>query len=169
MLRAIAILAATTLIPGLELRASIPLGFFNDGIRGALGLSGVVAACLATNVALGMLAYEAMGAAEGLMLRIGWFRRHVWPILMRRRESLHAKVEKYGIWGVSLFIGIPLPGTGAYAGAAASWMLHLDRKRFWIANAIGVLAAAVAVTLICIALDSGFIAEDSFARRLFIK
>ncbi|MBR3085179.1 MAG: small multi-drug export protein [Kiritimatiellae bacterium] len=169
MLRAIAILVATTLIPGLELRASIPLGFFSDGIRGALGLPVVVAVCLATNVALGMLAYEAMAVAEGLMLRIGWFRRHVWPILVRRRESLRAQVEKYGIWGVSVFIGIPLPGTGAYAGAAASWLLHLDRRRFWIANALGVLAAAAAVTLICIALDSGFIAEDSFARRLFIK
>lgn len=168
-IKAVSVLAATTLIPGLELRASIPLGTFTKGIREALGLDGVVAVCFLANILVGMVAFEAMALVERFLLRIGWFRRVVWPAIERRRELLRPKVEKYGIWGVSVFIGIPLPGTGAYAGAMASYLLRLERRKFWIANVAGVLCAAVAVTAICLALDAGFIAEDSLVRRLFLK
>lgn len=164
-------LVATTLIPGLELRASIPVGLlvFRDEIRAALGGVGVVAVCLAANVALGMAAFEAMALVERFLLRLGWFRRRVWPLLEAKREKLRPLVGKYGVWGVAVFIGIPLPGTGAYAGAVASYLLRLDRRRFWLANAAGVLCAASAVTLVCLAIDAGVLADDSLLRRLFIK
>lgn len=164
-------LIATTFIPGLELRASIPVGLLvlRDSVRAVLGTAGVVGVCLAANVALGMLMFEAMELVERFLLRIGWFRRTVWPLLEGKREKLRPLVEKYGVWGVAVFIGIPLPGTGAYAGAVASYLLHLERKRFWAANLLGVLCAGAAVTLICLAIDSGFIGEGSLIRRLFIK
>lgn len=164
-------LVATTFIPGLELRASIPVGLLvlRESVRAVLGAAGVVGVCLVANVALGMLMFEAMELVERFLLRIGWFRRTVWPILEGKREKLRPLVEKYGVWGVAVFIGIPLPGTGAYAGAVASYLLRLDRKRFWAANLLGVLCAGAAVTLICFAIDGGFIGEDSLIRRLFLK
>lgn len=169
ILKSAAILAAATFVPGLELRASIPLGFFDGAIRQALGTCGVVAVCLASNVILGMLVFEAMAIAERCLLHLGWFKRRIWPVMERRRDMLAPKVAKYGIWGVSLFIGIPLPGTGAYAGAMASYLLRLDRRKFWLANLAGVLCAAAAVTLICLAIDCGFAGSDSLAGRIFLK
>lgn len=164
-------LTATTMIPLLELRASIPLGLLvlREEARGPLGTAGVVAVCLVANVLLGMVVFEAMALVERFLLRLDWFRRRIWPLLEAKREKLRPLVEKYGTWGVAVFIGIPLPGTGAVAGAIASYLLRLDRRRFWLANAAGVAAAALAVTLVCLAIDAGFLAEDSLARRLFLK
>lgn len=169
ILKAAALLAATTFIPLLELRASIPLGIFNGDIRAALGVPLVVATCLVTNVILGMAVFEVMAVAEHVLLKVEWFRRKVWPMLERRRDKLRPLVERYGIWGVSLFIGVPLPGTGACAGAIASYLLRLERRRFWVANLLGVLCAAIAVTAVCLAIDQGFIGEDSLVNRIFLK
>ena len=164
-------LVATTFIPGLELRASIPVGLLvlRDSVRAVLGAAGVVGVCLAANVALGMIVFEAMELVERFLLRFGWFKRRGWPILEGKREKLRPLVEKYGVWGVAVFIGIPLPGTGAYAGAVASYLLRLERKRFWAANLLGVLCAGAAVTLICFAIDEGLRGEDSLIRKLFLK
>jgi len=160
-------LALTTFIPGLELRASIPLGFFHSDIRAALGIPGVVATCLIVNVFVGIIVFALMKPVELILRKWGWFDRHIWPLLERKREKLRPLVQKYGVWGVAVFIGVPLPGTGAYSGAVGAYLLALERKRFWLANLIGVLIACVAVTVICLLIDKG--ADLGFVRRLFLK
>ena len=167
LLKAIGALAATTLIPGLELRASIPLGFFHADFRDALGLPGVVLACFIVNILVGILVFALMKPVELVLRKWGWFDRRVWPFLEGKRERLRPLVEKYGAWGVAIFIGVPLPGTGAYSGAVGAYLLALDRKRFWLANLIGVAVACAAVTAICLLIDKG--ADLGFVRRLFLK
>lgn len=169
MLKSISVLVATTLIPGLELRASIPVGFFANDIRGSLGIWGVVAICLVANILLGVAVFSLMSLAENILRRWRWFDDNIWPRLEKRQEKLRPLIEKYGVWGVAVFIGVPLPGTGAYTGAMGAYLLKLDKKRFWLANALGVTIAAIAVTAICLFIDNGVVAEDSFVRRLFLK
>ena len=82
---------------------------------------------------------EAMQAAPG------WFDRVVWPWFERTQHKLHPYVEKYGEWGLAVFIGVPLPGTGAYTGAFGAFLLGLDKRKFLVANALGVLIACAAV------------------------
>jgi len=53
-----------------------------------------------------------------------WFRKKV----DANRES----VEKYDFWGLALFVGIPLPGTGAWTGAMVASLLKMDRKKPFI-------------------------------------
>lgn len=174
---AVLVLVAATFIPGLELRASIPVGFFanipfleyEQSIRGAIGIVPAIAICFFSNVLVGMLVFWLMGPAEHLLRKWGWFDRVVWPRIVRKQEKLRPYVDKYGEWGVALFIGVPLPGTGAYTGAVGAYLLKLDRKRFWVANFAGVLLAAIAVTAICYLIMAGVVAEDSWLRRLFIK
>ena len=162
-------LIGLTFFPGLELRASIPVGFFTKSIRTELSLPAIVAICFVTNVAVGMLTFWLMRPVERTLRRWGWFDRVIWPRIARAQHKLHPYVEKYGEWGVALFIGVPLPGTGAYTGAFGSYLLGLDRRKFWIANALGVLIACVAVTLLCLAINQGAVADDSWLRRLFLK
>ena len=162
-------LVGWTFMPGLELRASIPCGFFQKGIREALGLPLVVLTCLLTNIGVGVLTFWLMGPVERTLRRWSWFDRYIWPRIARAQHKLHPYVEKYGEWGVALFIGVPLPGTGAYTGAFGSHLLGLDRRRFLVANAVGVLIACIAVTLLCLLIDRGAVADDSFVRRLFLK
>ncbi|MDD5707580.1 MAG: small multi-drug export protein [Kiritimatiellae bacterium] len=158
-----------TAVPGLELRASIPIGFFKSDVRSALGLPLVVTVCLLANIAVGMLTFWLMGPIERTLRRLAWFDRAIWPMISRAQAKLHPYVEKYGEWGVAIFIGVPLPGTGAYTGAFGSYLLGLDRRKFWIANAVGVLIACVAVTALCVLIDRGAVADDSLLRRIFLN
>ena len=58
------------------------------------------------------------------------------------------QIEKYGFWGLVLFVGIPLPGTGAWTGCLIAAFLEMDRKKSFIAALIGVLIASIIMMLI---------------------
>lgn len=158
-----------TFVPGLELRASIPWGFFNGTVHDALGIPAIIAVCLVTNIIVGMLVFTLMKPVELILRKWGWFDRKVWPIFEKKREKLRPLVEKYGVWGVSVFIGIPLPGTGAYTGAVGAYLLNLDRKKFYLANLLGVLIACIAVSAICLLIQQGAVGKDSLISKIFTK
>lgn len=162
-------LVLLTFMPGLEARASIPLAFFHQGMREALGLPVAVAVCFAANLAVGLATYWLMGPVVQLLRRWGWFERRVWPRFERTQHKLHPYVERYGEWGLAVFIGVPLPGTGAYTGAFGAFLLGMNRRKFLLANFLGVLIACVAVTVICLLIEHGAVADDSLIRKLFLK
>ena len=58
------------------------------------------------------------------------------------------KVEKYRFWGLVLFVGIPLPGTGAWTGGLIASMLNLRLKEAVPAIFLGLLMATVIMCII---------------------
>lgn len=58
------------------------------------------------------------------------------------------KIDKYGIWGLLLFVAIPLPGTGGWTGALLASLLHLDKKKSFGVISIGVFIAGLIITII---------------------
>lgn len=61
-------------------------------------------------------------------------------------EKLQAKAGKGIFAALLLFVGIPLPGTGAWTGTLAASLLDLDFKKSIIAVALGVVLAAIIIT-----------------------
>ena len=57
-------------------------------------------------------------------------------------------IEKYGFWGLILFVGIPLPGTGAWSGSLAAVFLRMKARRAIPAICLGVILAGILVSLI---------------------
>ena len=53
------------------------------------------------------------------------------------------QVKKYEFWGLLLFVGIPLPGTGAWTGTLAASLLDMKFKDSVIAVMLGVLLAGI--------------------------
>ncbi|HQL86172.1 MAG TPA: small multi-drug export protein [Lentisphaeria bacterium] len=84
-----------------------------------------------------------------------WFERLVMRYIERARAKLKPQVDKYGAIGLAIFIGIPLPLTGAYTGAAGAFALGMERRQFMLANVVGVLIAAVLVTIITLLIRAG--------------
>jgi uncharacterized membrane protein len=129
VLRQILILALITLIPALELRASIPMGILGGSWawlsmgEASLSPAVVVTVCVLTNIVLGWVVYLLMAPMIRLFERFSWFRRWVEPLLQRAQRKLAPYVEKYGGIGVALFIGVPLPGSGVYTGAVGAYLL----------------------------------------------
>lgn len=58
------------------------------------------------------------------------------------------KIDKYGIWGLLLFVAIPLPGTGGWTGALLASLLHLDKKKSFGIISLGVFIAGLIITVL---------------------
>lgn len=169
---AIATLVFFSFLPLLELRASIPIGFFalNAWFGVAMDWWWVVLICVAANILQGIVVFEILLPILELFRRHwAWFATKVWPHVEKRQQKLKPVVDRYGEWGLAIFIGIPLPGTGALTGAVGAFLLGFERRRFYVANAAGVLLAAIAVTILCLLIQEGAVAEDSFLRSLFLN
>lgn len=63
-------------------------------------------------------------------------------------QKLLAKADRGIYVALLLFVGIPLPGTGAWTGTLAASILDLDFKKSVIACAGGVLLAGVIMILV---------------------
>jgi uncharacterized membrane protein len=63
-------------------------------------------------------------------------------------EKLQEKAGRGTFLALLLFVGIPLPGTGAWTGTLAASLLDIDFKRSVIAVMLGVLMAGIIMTLI---------------------
>ena len=68
--------------------------------------------------------------------------------LDRKIEKHKGTIEKHSYWGVALFVGIPLPGTGAWTGTLIASVLGLDPKKSFLAAVLGVLGATVIMTVL---------------------
>lgn len=75
----------------------------------------------------------------------------------KKVEDKKGQIEKYGFWGLVLFIGIPLPGTGAWTGCLIAAMLDMDKKKSFIAACIGVLMAGIIMSILSIGLFDGLL------------
>lgn len=121
---------ALTFVPWVELRGAIPLAV-QQGEQGYLPL------ILLANTLVFLPTYWGLELVYELLPEGGWIHRRLESI----RSRAHPLVERYGFWGLAVFVAIPLPGTGAYSGSAAAWLLDMGWKRAFAAVAVGVAGA----------------------------
>ena len=58
------------------------------------------------------------------------------------------RIQEYEFWGLLIFVGIPLPGTGAWTGSLIASLLDIDKKKAFLAVACGVLLASLIMALL---------------------
>ncbi|MBU3875475.1 small multi-drug export protein [Faecalicatena sp. AGMB00832] len=80
-------------------------------------------------------------------------------------EKLEAKamsksknIEKYEFWGLVAFVGIPLPGTGAWTGSLIAALLGIRFRKAFPAIVLGVLIAAFIMTILSYTVIGGIFA-----------
>ncbi|MCC8161330.1 MAG: small multi-drug export protein [Oscillospiraceae bacterium] len=66
----------------------------------------------------------------------------------KKALSKSAQIEKYGYFGLFLFVAIPLPGTGAWTGTLLSVLLGLKPKKSFFVVFLGVLTAGLVMSLL---------------------
>lgn len=64
-------------------------------------------------------------------------------------QKLQAKAGRGLYWALLLFVGIPLPGTGAWTGTLAASFLEMDFKKSVIAVIGGVVLASIIMGVVC--------------------
>ena len=68
--------------------------------------------------------------------------------LEKKVEEKREQIDKYGYLGLILFVGIPLPGTGAWTGSLIAVTLGMSRKKAFICILLGVSIAAVIMSIL---------------------
>lgn len=134
----------TAMLPVLEIRAAIPVGI-------AEGLSPLLA------YFIGIIGNLLPVPFIILLMRhvLDWLKRH--DILVRfthwleKRTEKNAKlVQSYRFWGLLILVAVPLPGTGAWTGAAVASLFDMRLKKALPAISLGVIIAGgivLAITL----------------------
>ena len=129
-----------------ELRGGIPLGI-------SIGLEPWFTFLIAV-VANALIFFPVFFALRLLydrfLYRIPLFDKYLDSLRKRGKP----KVDKYGFWGLALFVAIPLPLTGAYTGTILAWLLGMDWKKASGAIGLGVLIAGIVVLLITLGVAS---------------
>lgn len=77
--------------------------------------------------------------------------------LDKKVEKNRSKIENVGFWGLVLFVGIPLPGTGAWTGCLIASVLQMDKKKSFLAATLGVIMASIIMMFISFGLLKGII------------
>lgn len=63
--------------------------------------------------------------------------------LEKKALSKKDKIEHIQFWGLFFFVGIPLPGTGAWTGTLIASMINMEKKKALLASILGVVFAGV--------------------------
>jgi uncharacterized membrane protein len=147
MTREIALTLLATISPISELRGGIPLGILYYGLDPLFTffIAIIVNALIFFPVFFALRLFY-----DKVLFRIPLFDKYL-DNLRKRGKPV---VEKYGFWGLTLFVAIPLPITGAYTGTILAWLVGLNWKRAFPAVGLGVIVAGIIVLLITLGVTS---------------
>ena len=74
---------------------------------------------------------------------------HNLALWVRKKAHKHkGPIEKYGYLGLFFFVGIPIPGTGAWTGCLIAALLDLDKRKSFICTFLGLILASIIMMLI---------------------
>lgn len=159
------LLILLTFVPVFELRWSIPIGLFSGTINVPIigAMNGfalpwliVFLVCVAANAFLGLISYFFFDKIIHFFLKINFLNNFYQRIVLRAQKKSKSLIDKYGFFGLALFIAIPLPGSGTWTGALVGHLIGFGYKKFFLANLIGVIIAGIIVTAFSIGLFSFF-------------
>lgn len=136
-----ALVVLTMLSPIAESRGGIPLGLVYDMNPMYL---------LALTVVTAFVIYVVYRALlEKLYNRIlshwAWF---TWVMRYCRTKG-ERTIHRYGYWGLLVFVAVPVPTTGVYAGTLVSWYLGMSWLKTALAMTGGALISGVITTSLC--------------------
>lgn len=136
------IIFLVSMVPVLELRASIPIGFgFGLELWETLLLS------ITGNIIIIPFVVLMFTRVLSIMRKIK-FTVKLADFLETRVVKKAEKVQNWIFFGLMLFVAVPLPGTGAWTASMIAGLLKLPLRKAFIPIAIGVIIASVIVTLV---------------------
>lgn len=131
-----------SMIPILELRGGILLA-------AAFDMNPVISfiICLTGNIIVIPIALFLLEKIFKLLRKISFCNKFItW--FEKKCLSKRKQLDKYGYFGLFLFVGIPLPGTGVWTGCFLASLLEMDKKKSFLAAMAGVLLAGGIMMLV---------------------
>lgn len=123
-----------------EARAGIPYGVMNDLPIGWAFLVGWWA-----NLLVFPLFFKGIQFSNKTLWKSRTYKKSAVYLSKRAKRKTKSSIDKYGLWGLMVFVMIPLPITGAYIGTLAAYILGMDYKKSFFAVTIGVTISSVII------------------------
>lgn len=147
-----------TLLPVTELRVGLPLAV-SYAMQNNVPVFLVFILIVLLNVLLIFFIFYFLDNLHNVFMKMKIYQRFFNFYLERfqkRVDKFEKKRNILGIFALTLFVAIPLPGTGAWTGSLLSWLLDLDRKKSIFAIALGVLISGIIILLFSLSLSNIF-------------
>ena len=103
--------------------------------------------CVLGNIIVIPIALFVLELIFKLLKKINFFDKIITKI-ENKCLSKKEKLEKYGYLGLVLFVGIPIPGTGAWTGCFLASLLNMDKKKSFVSALIGVVLASIIMMIL---------------------
>ncbi len=140
-----AIIVIVSALPVVELRGALPLAI------NLFHMAWYKALCLAIigNLIPVPILLLFLDSLAKVVSRVEIGRRAVNWVFVRTRQRGNT-IEKYEKIGLTLFVAIPLPITGAWTGSIAAFLLGLKFRYAFLSILLGVIIAGAIVTSLCL-------------------
>ena len=125
-----------------EARAGIPYGELVG-----LPILLVFVIGLTANLLVFPVFYKAIELANKHLWKNPLYKRTAVYLASRARTKTRIIIKKYGVWGLMVFVMIPLPVTGAYIGTIAAYIFGISYRRSLIAISSGITISSTMVAL----------------------
>lgn len=106
--------------------------------------------CFAANVMVFPVMQFFLNNINKYLLKYRFYKKSAIFVARKAKVGAGRNVQKFGFYGLLLFVMVPIPGTGVYAGTIAAWILGLERKRAFVAITIGIYLSCVIVWTITV-------------------
>ena len=133
----------TAMVPVIELRGAIPLGF-------AMGLppeTTFLWAFLGNLLPCFFILWWLDPVSRFLMKHSKFFNKFLTKLFEHTRNKHQTAIDKWGAPFLITFVAIPLPGTGAWTGCLIAFIFGMKFWKGLICNAFGIVIADLLVTL----------------------
>lgn len=147
-----AIMAISTL-PIVELRGAVPAGHVIKNVpamapaeKAKASLKIYLLAVLGNMIPVPFILLL-LGPCSKILMQCGWGKKLMEWLFARTRKKT-ANIEQYEALGLTLFVAIPLPVTGAWTGAMAAFLMGTPFWQSLICILLGVMIAGVIMTML---------------------
>jgi uncharacterized membrane protein len=123
-----------------EARVGIPYGALKGIPIGYAFLVGWIA-----NLLVFPVFYKVIEFSNSALWKNRWYKKFALFLSKRAKSKTQSSIKKYGLWGLMVFVMIPLPITGSYMGTLAAYILGIDYKKSLIAVNIGVTISCIII------------------------
>lgn len=131
-----------------------PVGEARLGMPWAFGVMGpnppifiIYIVALVGNLLIFPLFYSIIRYSNKVLWRRRFYKKSSVYLSRRAKKKVGGSINKYGIWGLMVFVMIPLPVTGAYIGTIAAFVLGMDYKKAFFAVSLGVFISCSLIAL----------------------
>jgi uncharacterized membrane protein len=101
---------------------------------------------LTANLLVFPIFYRAIEFSNKHFFKNKYYKKSAIYLSSRARTKTKTIIKKYGVWGLMVFVMIPLPVTGAYIGTIAAYIFGISYRKSLIAISSGITISSIMVT-----------------------